>query len=394
MAEDAMHFGKRIRYWRRRRGGMSQATLAGLAGLSQAYISQAETGMLSIDRRSTLVRIAQALQISVADLIGQPGDPTEPNKVLAALAVPEIRVALAELEAGVVTEPGPRRDEIVEGLDRVDAKRLDCDFAGATPMLPGLIRGSAPHEPALRGQVLHVSASLLRFVGYRDLAWRASDMAVACAREADDLALLGACQFTRLKCLPPEAFRAVAAQARQTCEELQPCAGDPAVRRGYGSLHLTAALADAQANRPDLVAEHLAEAQAEAATLGEPPRYGGISMSFGPINVGLWAMGSALESGEYHRVIELAREIHTEGYPDGNRRSSYWLDLGRALMHVRGRDRQAVVAFARAEAEAPQFVHVLPAARDAVSALIARARQRALADDLRRLADRMGLGGI
>src|SRR5947208_854273 len=110
------HIGKRIRYWRRRRGGMSQVTLAGLAGLSQAYISQLETGVLSIDRRSTLVRIAQALQISVADLTGQPGDPTEPNKMLAMLSVPEIRVALAELEAGFVTEPHLPRDQVAAGL--------------------------------------------------------------------------------------------------------------------------------------------------------------------------------------------------------------------------------------------------------------------------------------
>ena len=98
-----------------------------------------------------------------------------------------------------------------------------------------------------------------------------------------------------------------------------------------------------------------------------------------------------MESGEYERVLEIGRQIHIDGYPDANRRSAYWLDIGRALMHVPGQDRQAVAALARAESEAPQFLHVQSTARDAVAALVTRARRRALADDLRRLAGRMGL---
>ncbi len=388
------HIGTRIRYWRRRRGGMSQAVLAGLAGVSQGFISQVETGVLAIDRRSTLIKVASALQVSVADLLGQPGDPTDPNKALASMSVPEIRVVLAELDAGVHTTAQRSRDEVLAVLAANDKRRLACDFAGWAPVLPGLLRDAANHGPALSGEVLHAAASLLRSIGYRDLAWRASDLAVAAARDAADDALLSATVFMRLMCMPAEAHRVIEAQARAVYEELQPRAGDPVARRGYGAMHLSSALACAQRGRPDLVADHLAEARAQAVTLGEPPHPGGLSMGFGPTNVGLWAMASALEAGEYRRVVEIAHTIHPVDLPHANRQSSYWLDLGRALSHIPGRDRDAISAFATAESLAPQYMRALPAARNAVAALIGRARQRALADDLRRLADRMGLGAV
>jgi transcriptional regulator with XRE-family HTH domain len=388
------HIGQRIRYWRRRRGGMSQRTLAGLAGVSQGFISQVETGVLPIDRRSTLVAIAKALQITVVDLLGQPGDPTDPNKAIAAASVPEIRVALAEVDAGDARPSGRSRDQVAAALAVNDAHRLVCDFASAAPALPGLLRDSAPYGPELRSEVLHATASLLRSIGYRDLAWRASDMALAAAREAENLTLLGATQFMRLMCMPTEASTVIGTQARHTYEELQQRMADPGARRGYGAMHLAAALAAAQADRRADIAAHLDEAGREAATLGEPIKPGGLSMSFGPTNVGLWAMSSALELGEYRRVVELAQRVHPEALPHANRQCSYWVDYGRALSHIHGREREAVAAFARAEAAAPQYVKVLPAARNAVASMIARAKQRAIADDLRRLADNLGLRAV
>jgi hypothetical protein len=70
------------------------------------------------------------------------------------------------------------------------------------------------------------------------------------------------------------------------------------------------------------------------------------------------------------------------------------LDLGRALSHIRGCDRQAVAALAEAETTAPQYVRAQPMARNVVSVLIGRTRNRATADELRRLADRTGLGSV
>lgn len=94
MAPRTDTIGARIRYWKMRRGGMSQAVLAGLAGVSQSYISQVESGRKTIDRRSTLVAIAAALQVTVADLLGQGTDPGDPARERAAECVPAIWSAL------------------------------------------------------------------------------------------------------------------------------------------------------------------------------------------------------------------------------------------------------------------------------------------------------------
>jgi GNAT superfamily N-acetyltransferase len=147
--------------------------------------------------------------------------------------------------------------------------------------------------------VLHATAQLLRSLGYRDLAWRAADLALAQAHDTDDDRLLGACQFVPLMSMPTEAYAVIESQARTTYEELQRRAADPAARRGYGALHLSSALAQAQANRADLADSHLAEAREAACDLGDPAPLDALSMSFGPTNVELRSMAIAIELDEY-----------------------------------------------------------------------------------------------
>ena len=121
------HIGARIRYWRRRRKGMSQAALAGLSGVSQAYISKIEAGLKPLDRRPTQIAIAGALQITVAQLLGQPGDPTDPAKADAVAVVPEIRATLVELDAGEVPPVRRGREELAALATRAHELRLSFD---------------------------------------------------------------------------------------------------------------------------------------------------------------------------------------------------------------------------------------------------------------------------
>lgn len=382
--------GTTIKVWRKRRG-MTQATLAGLAGVSQPYISQVEQGVQSIDRRSKLVAIASALQVTVSELLGQPGDPTDPSKALAALSVPLIRIALVEISAGYRNNSDPlSRDDLARLFATCDAHRLRCDFAAAAPMLPKMLADGAFYGPHTASEAAHSTASLLRSIGYRDLAWRAADTALDYARQAEDDKLIAAAQFMRLMTMPPEAHQVIYADAVRTYEDMQSHT-QPGSKRGYGALHLPAALASSQAGNWDTAQDHLTEAQHIAGHVGEPDIPGGLSMSFGPTNVGLWKMASLLEAGHYREVVDVARTLHPQNLPHANRQSSFWLDLGRAQSHIPGQDRQAIMSLARAERLAPQYMRALPAARNAVSALIGRAKQRAVANDLRQLADRLGL---
>jgi transcriptional regulator with XRE-family HTH domain len=60
------HIGVRVRHWRLKRN-LTQRVLADLAGLTQGYIAQIEAGTAPLDKRSTQVALAKALQVSLAD---------------------------------------------------------------------------------------------------------------------------------------------------------------------------------------------------------------------------------------------------------------------------------------------------------------------------------------
>ncbi|MBE1488637.1 hypothetical protein [Plantactinospora soyae] len=102
-------------------------------------------------------------------------------------------------------------------------------------------------------------------------------------------------------------------------------------------------------------------------------------------------MSIAVESGEYGRVVELARTVRPEALRASIRHQSYWLDLGRALAHSGRSDREAEVAFIRAERAAPGPFVLNPLARDAVVTLMRRAQRRSVSTNLGTLARRFGI---
>jgi len=69
MPSDREAAGQRIARARRRRG-LSQAVLAGLAGRSESWLSQVERGKRGIDSHSVLMRLAEVLQVDIAELTG------------------------------------------------------------------------------------------------------------------------------------------------------------------------------------------------------------------------------------------------------------------------------------------------------------------------------------
>lgn len=79
-------------------------------------------------------------------------------------------------------------------------------------------------------------------------------------------------------------------------------------------------------------------------------------MGFGPTNVGLWRMAAALEIRDYERAATIAEGLNPKAHPSRERRATYWMDYGRALARLRGRQDDAVRALRVAEELFPMRV--------------------------------------
>jgi transcriptional regulator with XRE-family HTH domain len=99
--QDMEHVGARLRRWRIRRG-LSQRVLAELAGFSQGYVAQIESGAAPLERRAAREALAQALQISVGELTGRHDD-RAPGSPVSAAAIAELRAGIVALAVPVVT---------------------------------------------------------------------------------------------------------------------------------------------------------------------------------------------------------------------------------------------------------------------------------------------------
>jgi len=386
------HIGGRVRVWRRRRK-LSQAELAGLAGLSQGYLSQIENGVRSVEMRSTLIALAGALDVSVADLLGQTSDPTDPVRVRASEAVASIRVALVALDVGDIDPPTRGPDEMAQAVEYAMRLRQQSEYLTLAPLLPSLLRDAAGHPgtDALT-RIAYEASVCLRNLGYRDLSWPAAKIAVAAAQEFGDPAWMGAARFVYTLSLPMEAAAAARKVGEQGLVDLQRAAGDPSARQMLGQVHLSAAFASAVARKPLDVGAHLQEAEREAASLGGDPDGTGFNLSFfGPTNIALWKMTIFSELGEYGKAMELAKDLHIDGIPIANRRQSYHMTLGRALAHNGKGDKLALIELAKAERAAPASFRLNPLTRDIVSAMITRARRKAVAEELATMAQRLGI---
>lgn len=376
------NIGERVAYWRKRRG-KNQRVVAGMAGMSQPYLSLIERGIKPINNRGTLVALANALDVSIADLTGQPGDPTDPARAAAAAHVPAIREALIRREVGELVEPHHDVRALMEAGGAYD-------FATVAPQLPNLLGG-------LRGadlvQVAHVATYTLKHLGHQDLARDAARLAVQEARELGRPEWIGIAEFIRILAMPPEMPGAPARLAQRIADEIQPHIGDPAVRQAYGMLHLHAALRAAVDRRGDQAHEHLREASDAAESLGEPVDLGLARFAFGPTNVGFWTVSVENELGEPQRAIEAAEMIAPGRIPLANRQAPYFADVAGAMAQV-GRDHEAIAMLLRSEAAGPQWFRLRPTIKDSVGSIVRRTKRNSLTKQMRHAAVAVGLSEL
>jgi hypothetical protein len=270
-------------------------------------VSKVESRAKEIERRSTLVAFAKALQVTVADLTG--GGPTDPLLTEAHAALPAMEAALIELSLGERRTPTRSVPELLAVVEHVAMLRRTGSITALAPVLPPLLLDLAGHDHAVLLEMIGVATVTLRNLGQQGMVRDAAELLMTLARDREEWPWIAYARRQWIWAMPLETYALAARHAERIADTIQPHLSDPTVRQAYGQLHLQAALCSAVAVQPDIAAAHLAEAEREAASLGEPDGVGWNYQYFGPTNVRLWRMVIANELAEPGRVIELGRQF-------------------------------------------------------------------------------------
>ncbi len=385
---------------------MSQAQLAGLVGKSEDYIGKIERGERPVDRLSTLIPIADALQVPLSELTGVPPplkrDPDEQHAVAEA-----VRMALTghHFLRAIVAQPAGGNGMDGLGSLRKEAARAwrlthASEYDQLRMLLPRLIRDCevAAREVSADEQaeafrvlanVYQAAAALMAQIGETDVAWVAADRSVFAAERAGDAVLAAAGDFRLGHAFlsggnPNQAERA-AAMAADAIEQLAR-SGEVPVISLWGALHLVVAVAASRRADARTARRALDRAQEAAARIGTDRNDFGTE--FGPTNVALHEVGVAVELGEAGRAVEIARSVDPS-WLSPERRGRFLIDLARAAAQ-RGRIARAVDHLLDAEAVTPDLVHYHALVREMVVQMMRRGHGHAL-PSLIALTKRMGL---
>jgi transcriptional regulator with XRE-family HTH domain len=386
--------GARIRRFRRARG-LSLDQAAGLAGISKPYLSRLERGQRSIDSRSLLLHLAQALEVSVSDLTGQPYVPRDREHADAQRGVSALRLALLDPSG-----PAAPEDVVSVAVSDLPGCLEKCDLVEQGRILPGLLRATMQYAdtkppPAAflrRVSVGHAVTFFLRNLGETDLALISAERMLAAARTSEDPAVIGFASFGNAHALAPAgAVNRSVAVALAGCDASG--GGKKEQLAARGSCLLVAASSNAALREFDTARAQVEEASGIAASLTSETVVAGYT-SFSTWNATMHRVAVEVEAGNSLEALRAARPLIDAKHVAQRERMSYlWVDVGRAYSQL-DRHREAIDAFRRAERSAPLRVRLSPVVRDSVRDLMARAYRRAAGVELRGLAERCGvLGG-
>lgn len=398
---DDVTIGARVRAlrdWRK----MTQTELAGLAGLSQSFLSRAERGEAMLDRRSHLHALANALRVSVTELTGGPHLSLDPMQSAPHSAVPALRAALTgtTLDDPSVNRARPLEELRVLLFDTLATlrDRADYDQRGqlVAPVIEELCFHNATGDEATRRVALEMlieacnaAGMTLRHLGYSDLAYIAALRAVEAAQLLDDPVLTGQASYLRVLTMPkPSGWARPLEIARRAADTLEPHTASLAAAETYGMLRLTTALSAAAVELGELVDEHLVEARQIAERCGERSD---AWCAFGPTNVGIWGIAIAMELGDYEQAVRSSEDVDVGWLPNLERKAWFYADRGRARAHLPRCRAQAVKDLEKAEHIAPQRIRNSSPVQEAVMYLLGRQLAASPGRELRGMAYRMGL---
>lgn len=392
--------GRRIAYWRERRG-MTQQLFGDRIGRSKSWVEKVEAGIRAVDKLSVIEVICEVLRIDLPVLIGREL-PRDTDQCLDTTEIEAIRAAMERYD-GLAANPAPAGEPLPTAQLRRRVDHLWLAFEAANyevigRALPGVLHDSQRSHAALRqaetaqtlAETYQITASTARKLGEFDLAWIAGDRGIAVAEEARDQLLTATAAYRVANALLAMG-RVDAAYALNVsiAGRLEPELETESDKSVYGTMLLQAAIASARKGDNRESRDLIREAHEVAGLVGAARN--DYHTAFGPVNVGIHRVSALVELGEGGSAVEAAAVVprHDLGQLPRERRANHLVDVARGYSQW-GRREQALTTLLDAERLAPAEVRCRPMARATITDLIHRSRGT-VPDMLEQLAARAGV---
>ncbi|MER6526794.1 helix-turn-helix transcriptional regulator [Streptomyces sp. NPDC001508] len=407
---DTKTLGQRVKELRRD-AGMSQSDLAAAMGRSESWVSQVERGVQPVERLSVLQALADALNVSVREVRPDAAatEEAESEEIHRNNDLDGLRVALTghpalgSLFEQPPTEPIPPvadfRHRVEEAWTLAHASSYAALSDHLAKLLPS-IETAVRHAPAsdrtelhaLRAKAYQVAAASFTRQDQADAAWIAADRALQAAELAGQPLEVVASLFRMAHAFMRQQHMEQAEQAAKSAVAVMaPRAESPACPPEelslLGAMNLVLAVINAREGNRAKTHEHINQARQIGARLGEDRN--DFDTEFGPTNVEIHAMSTAVELGDAGLALEVAQGVDVSGLSP-ERQSRFFLDVARA--HAQRRHvGEATAALLEAEALAPEQIHDHHLAREVIRDLVQLSEPR-VPESLRGLAERSAVG--
>lgn len=409
-APDAKALGQRIKELRRA-AGMSQSDLAIAMGRSESWVSQVERGVQPVERLSILQGLADALNVSVREVrpdaapveVAESEEPPTSNDLDGLRVALTGHPALGSLFQQLPVEPTPSladfRQLVEEAWTLVHASSyatLSDHLAKLLPSIETAVRNAPaserPELHSLRAKAYQVAAASFTRQDQADAAWIAADRALQAAELAGQPLEVVASLFRMAHAFMRQQHMEQAEQAARSAvavmaprAEIPTC--PPEELSLLGAMNLVLAVINARESDRARTHEHIDRAREIAARLGEDRN--DFDTEFGPTNVEIHAVSTAVELGDAGLALEVAQQVDASGLSP-ERQARFLLDVARA--HAQRRHvGEATVALLEAEALAPEQIRDHHLAREVIRDLIQLSGSR-VSDSLRDLVERSAVG--
>jgi tetratricopeptide (TPR) repeat protein len=368
---------------------MSQEILAGLVDRTVDWLSKIENNRIDLDRLSVIRSVADALDVTVGDLLGEPSildwSAESGNRTVPALrdALLDYRQLSPFLPAVAADEP-PSLNDLRRAVGGVWNAYQSSRYGFVVARLPMLVKeaqtaaiayeGRTQEEAlGLLGLTYQAATVLLTKLGEADLAWISAERGFQAAQRSGDPVIIGSL-FRSLThaLLSTGRYREAKQLTQDAADFLDPGLADasPEYLSIYGTLFLAGAVAAARDEDRAAVRAYLAEADESARRLGDDANH--LWTAFGPTNVAIHRVATAMDLGDVQVAIDLGPQLDTSSLPT-ERQVRHAMETARALSAWNRTD-QALSTLLDAERIAPEQVRHHALSRRLVQTWMRRGR--------------------